>query len=117
MRSGCLKSCIAAPSRRNSEIGDDLDLGIGTLFAHMFSISSPVTTGTVDLLTLIWNEGKELPSLTLRIWPFSILGALPAFQSIRKSLIITASSGGIWGIPVYLGPQTYSPKTNAKNAR
>ena len=49
--SGYLKSLIASPSRKNS--GFDITENF-FLFFKIFSIKSPVPTGTVDLVTTIF---------------------------------------------------------------
>ena len=51
MRSGCLKSRIAAPSRRNSGLEATATSAVGLASRMMRSTSSPVPTGTVDLVT------------------------------------------------------------------
>src|SRR5437870_4533700 len=51
MRSGCLKSRIAAPSRRNSGLETTLTSACGRASRMILSTSSPVPTGTVDLVT------------------------------------------------------------------
>ena len=50
--SGYLKSLIASPSLRNS--GLDIIEKSFFFFLSIFSISSPVPTGTVDLVTIIF---------------------------------------------------------------
>jgi hypothetical protein len=51
-RSGRLKSSMAAPSRRNSGLETTANCASGRLARTIFSISSPVPTGTVDLVTI-----------------------------------------------------------------
>src|SRR5215472_13898533 len=51
MRSGSLKSRIAAPSRKNSGFDTTAQLASGRVSRMMRSTSSPVPTGTVDLVT------------------------------------------------------------------
>ena len=51
MRSGRLKSAIAAPSRRNSGLEAMSKAMSGRASRQMRSTSSPVPTGTVDLVT------------------------------------------------------------------
>ena len=51
MRSGSLKSRIAAPSRRNSGFATTATSASGRASRMMRSTSSPVPTGTVDLFT------------------------------------------------------------------
>ena len=48
--SGYLKSLIASPSRKNSGL-DITSKSFFFLFLNIFSISSPVPTGTVDFVT------------------------------------------------------------------
>ena len=50
--SGYLKSRIASPSRKNS--GFEITVKSFFFFFKIFSISSPVPTGTVDLVTIIF---------------------------------------------------------------
>ncbi len=50
-RSGRLKSSIAAPSRRNSGLETTATSASGRSARMIASISSPVPTGTVDLVT------------------------------------------------------------------
>ena len=50
-RSGRLKSSMAAPSRRNSGLETTAKAASGRRSRMMRSISSPVPTGTVDLVT------------------------------------------------------------------
>ena len=50
--SGYLKSRIASPSRKNS--GLEITVKSFFFFFKIFSISSPVPTGTVDLVTIIF---------------------------------------------------------------
>ena len=52
MRSGCLKSWMAAPSRRNSGFETTANSASGRASRMMRSTSSPVPTGTVDLVTI-----------------------------------------------------------------
>src|SRR3974390_2440336 len=51
MRSGWLKSWIAAPSRRNSGFDTTVTSACGRVSRMIRSTSSPVPTGTVDLVT------------------------------------------------------------------
>ena len=51
MRSGRLKSLIAAPSRRNSGFDTTAMSASGRVSRMMRSTSSPVPTGTVDFVT------------------------------------------------------------------
>src|SRR6266478_5402579 len=51
MRSGCLKSWIAAPSRRNSGFETTAKSASGRISQMMRSTSSLVPTGTVDFVT------------------------------------------------------------------
>src|ERR1700712_3762926 len=51
MRSGNLKSRIAAPSRKNSGLDATANLAAGLVSRISRSTSSPVPTGTVDLVT------------------------------------------------------------------
>jgi hypothetical protein len=51
MRSGRLKSEIAAPSRRNSGLETTANAASGRSSRMMRSTSSPVPTGTVDFVT------------------------------------------------------------------
>ena len=51
MRSGRLKSSIAAPSRRNSGLETTAKSASGRVSRMIRSTSSPVPTGTVDLVT------------------------------------------------------------------
>ena len=51
--SGYLKSLIASPSLRNSGLDTTSNKDFLTFFAIIFSTTSPVVTGTVDLLTII----------------------------------------------------------------
>ena len=51
-RSGRLKSSIAAPSRRNSGLDTTTTSASGRTRLKIASISSPVPTGTVDLVTM-----------------------------------------------------------------
>ena len=51
-RSGRLKSLMAAPSRRNSGLDTTANSASGRVSRMIFSISSPVPTGTVDLVTM-----------------------------------------------------------------
>ena len=50
MRSGCLKSAMAAPSRRNSGL-EATETSVTPSSRRISSIWSPVPTGTVDLVT------------------------------------------------------------------
>ena len=50
MRSGCLKSRMAAPSRKNSGFEATTMSAFGLVSVMMRSTSSPVPTGTVDLV-------------------------------------------------------------------
>ena len=52
MRSGRLKSPMAAPSRRNSGLETTAKSASGRASAMMRATSSPVPTGTVDLVTI-----------------------------------------------------------------
>jgi len=52
MRSGRLKSPIAAPSRRNSGLETTWTSTSGRCSRTIRSTSSPVPTGTVDLVTM-----------------------------------------------------------------
>ena len=52
MRSGRLKSAIAAPSRRNSGFEATATTASGRASRTMRSTSSPVPTGTVDFVTI-----------------------------------------------------------------
>jgi hypothetical protein len=51
IRSGRLKSAIAAPSRRNSGFETTAKAASGRVSRMIRSTSSPVPTGTVDLVT------------------------------------------------------------------
>jgi hypothetical protein len=50
IRSGCLKSWIAAPSRKNSGFDTTATSTLGRISRMIRSTSSPVPTGTVDLV-------------------------------------------------------------------
>ena len=50
-----MKSLIASPSLKNSGLETTEKFFLFTFFAIIFSISSPVVTGTVDLFTIILN--------------------------------------------------------------
>ena len=66
MRSGCLKSSIAAPSRRNSGLDTTENRASGRSLRISASTSSPVPTGTVDLVTTTARSvsaGSELARL------------------------------------------------------
>ena len=52
MRSGCLKSAIAAPSRRNSGLDTTANRSLDLCSAMICSTSSPAPIGTVDLITM-----------------------------------------------------------------
>jgi hypothetical protein len=51
IRSGRMKSLIAEPSRKNSGFDTTSKVPSGRCVLRMRSISSPVPTGTVDLVT------------------------------------------------------------------
>ena len=53
--SGNLKSLIASPSRKNSGLETTSNNFLLFFFKIIFSILSPVVTGTVDLVTIILN--------------------------------------------------------------
>ena len=53
--SGNLKSLIASPSRKNSGFDTTSNIFFLTFLKTIFSILSPVVTGTVDLVTIILN--------------------------------------------------------------
>ena len=48
-----MKSLIASPSRKNSGLETTENLFLLFFFERIFSISSPVVTGTVDLVIII----------------------------------------------------------------
>ena len=50
-----MKSLIASPSLKNSGLDTTENLFLEFLLDMIFSISSPVVTGTVDLVTIILN--------------------------------------------------------------
>src|SRR6188768_1156913 len=58
MRSGNLKSRIAAPSRRNSGLETTATSASGRASRMIRSTSSPVPTGTVDLVTRTGNPSS-----------------------------------------------------------
>jgi hypothetical protein len=64
-RSGRLKSPMAAPSRRNSGLETTANFAPGLVLRMISSTSSPVPTGTVDLVTTT-------------VKPFIMLGDLSA---------------------------------------
>ena len=51
-RSGRMKSLMAEPSRRNSGFDTTSKLASGRALRMILSTSSPVPTGTVDLVTI-----------------------------------------------------------------
>jgi len=53
--SGNVKSLIASPSLKNSGFETTENLFLLFFFAKIFSISSPVVTGTVDFVIIILN--------------------------------------------------------------
>ena len=53
--SGYVKSLIASPSLRNSGFETTEKSFLDIFFEIIFSISSPVVTGTVDLVIIILN--------------------------------------------------------------
>jgi len=53
--SGYVKSLIASPSLKNSGFDTTENLFLLFFFDRIFSISSPVVTGTVDLVIIILN--------------------------------------------------------------
>ena len=68
--SGKLKSLIASPSLKNSGFETIENLFLLFFFNNIFSISSPVVTGTVDLVIIILNLliAELICLATLKIW-------------------------------------------------
>ena len=58
--SGYIKSLIASPSLKNSGLETIEKSFLETFFEIIFSISSPVVTGTVDLVIIILNFLTDL---------------------------------------------------------
>ena len=82
MRSGFKKSSTANPSLRNSGFETTEKSFLETFFEIIFSMSSPVVTGTVDLVIIILNLLIDLliSFATLYTWlksalfPFFLVG-------------------------------------------
>ena len=82
MRSGRLKSSMAAPSRRNSGF-DATEISISGLESRMMrSTSSPVPTGTVDLVTT--TVGPSSAAAISRASPIDVSEISVAVPAARR---------------------------------
>ena len=98
-RSGRLKSEMAAPSRRNSGLETTAKSASGRTRRMMASISSPVPTGTVDLVTTTVNpemrraiSSAAAYTYDKSAWPSPRLDGVPTAMNTASASRIAVSA-------------------------